>query len=356
VKPGAYVAAALAVVALAIAAVALAASAHGQAAGSTLSRASGGWMAARRYLEARGCAVTLVDGPDFAGRGVLVVVFPWQRPEPTRAGWMVERHLARGGTVLFAYSGRPSWAEPEVATALGMGQEASVERPPLHPLRWREWEAAASDLVPDAAAGLAPLRVAAPRGHPTPPAGASVLFRDARGRPAVFAFRRSAGRVIVVPAAAFDNAGIEEGGNAGLLESLARTLGTEWAFDEYHHGLAAAPAGGESAGVGRAVDVFLLQLALVYALAVLAVSRRFGPPWREPPVVAGSTGSFLRGVGSLHHRLGHHAVAAGLLVARARQLQPRLDLPDVAPWDRDAEGFLRLAQEIGRTQSGEEKP
>ena len=355
-KPGAYVAVAIAVVALAIAAVALAASAHEQAAGSTLSRAASGWMAARRYLEARGCAVTLADSPAFEGRGVLVVVFPWQRPEPTRAGAMVERHLARGGTVLFAYSGRASWAEPEVAAALGMGHAASTDRPPLHPLRWREWEMATSELASDAAAGLAPLRVPTPRRHPTPPAGATVLFRDPEGRPAVFAFRRFAGRVFVVPAGAFDNAGIEEGGNAGLLESLARTLGTDWTFDEYHHGLAAAPAGGRSAGVGRAVDLFLLQLALVYALAVLAVSRRFGPPWREPLVVAGSTGSFLRGVGSLHHRLGHHAAAAGLIVSRARQLHPRLDVPDVAPRDRGPEGFLLLAREIGRMQSGEEKP
>jgi len=71
-------------------------------------------------------------------------------------------------------------------------------------------------------------------------------------------------------------------------------------------------------------------------------------------VVTGSTTSFLRGVGALHHRLGHHRDAGEALVARARQLHPRLELPDAGGGHAGAEGFLRLAQAVGRAQSGEE--
>ena len=88
---------------------------------------------------------------------------------------------------------------------------------------------------------------------------------------------------------------------------------------------------------------------------MLAVVRRFGPPWREPPVVAGSTASFLRGVGALHHRLGHHDAAAALLVERSRQLYPRLAIPEPMPETRGGVTLLQLAQALGKAQSGEEK-
>ena len=348
-------ASALAVAALATAAVLVAASAHEQAAGSTLSRAAAGWMAARRYLEARGARVTLVDSDTAQAAGALAVVFPWQRADARSAGPpLVDDHAARGGTVIFAYSGKPSPDESEVAARLGMRYQESAEQPPLHPLRWREHQMATSELTAEGSPALPSLRVPTPRSLPAAPVPAHVLFRDEGGRAVVFWYPWRAGRVVALPAGLFDNAGLDEAGNAHFLESLAAGLGPEWAFDEFHHGLRGAGEVEEGGAAGRAFDLFLLQLALVYALAVVAVSRRFGPPWREPPVVTGSTATFLRGVGTLHHRLGHHRDAGQALVARARQLHPRLAIPGAGGGHAGADGFLRLAQAVGRAQSGEE--
>jgi hypothetical protein len=356
VRARTWVAVALAVAVLSAGAVLLAAAAHEPAAGSTLSRAAGGWMAARRYLEARGAQVTLVDSVSASTTGVLAIVFPWQRADFGRPAWsFVDDHAGRGGTVIFAYSGRPDPEESDVASRLGMTGKEGVDEPPLHPLRWREYRMAVSALTAaEGSPGVAPLRVATPRVLPTAPVGAHVLFRDERGRAAVFWYPWRQGRVVALPARLFDNAGLEDAGNADFLESLGAGLGPEWSFDEFHHGLASAAAVEADGPGGWALDLFLLQMALVYALAVLAVSRRFGPPWQEPPVVTGSTTSFLRGVGALHHRLGHHRAAGETLVARARQLHPRLELHDAGGGHAGAEGFLRLAQAVGRAQSGEE--
>jgi hypothetical protein len=183
-----------------------------------------------------------------------------------------------------------------------------------------------------------------------------VLFRDGEGRPAVFSYTRWAGRVVVLPASALSNARLTEEGNGDLLESLVTAFGSEWAFDEFHHGLVSPADVATGTAATRALDVVLLQLAFVYALAVLAVSHRFGPAWSEPVVVAGSAASFLRGVGALHHRLGHHRDAARLLVERARQMHPRVALEDApAAGDRADAGLLRLAQDVGRAQSAEER-
>ena len=328
--------------------------APGRVPGSSVSLAPDGWLAARRYLEARGGRVTLLDDESSDARGVLVVVFPWQRFDPSLGLARIRRHLHGGGALVFAYSGRSSWAEPAVAAAIGMGHEEAQAGPPLHPLRWREEAAASSSLAPEAdAAGLAPLRVSKARAWVTPPRGATILFRDEGGRPAAFSYRHGAGRVFAVPASAFSNARIAQDGNADLVESLLRGLGPEWAFDEFHHGLVSGTA--DATASMRALDAFLLQLAFVYVLAVLAVARRFGPAWDEPPVVAGSTASFLRGVGALHHRLGHHRDAAALLVDRVRQLYPRLAVPEPAPDDAGAVELLSLAQGVGRAQTGEER-
>jgi hypothetical protein len=188
-----------------------------------------------------------------------------------------------------------------------------------------------------------------------PPDGAQVLFRDRDGRPAAFSYSRWAGRLVVLPASALSNARIAEDGNGDLLESLVAAFGSEWAFDEFHHGLVSPAAVATGTGATRALDLVLLQLALLYALAVLAVSRRFGPAWSEPRVVAGSAASFLRGVGALHHRLGHHRDAARLLVERARQMHPRVAFDEPEAGAGGDAGLLRLAQAVGRAQSAEER-
>jgi len=320
---------------------------------SVLSRGSGGWLAACRYLEAKGAHATLLDGPpETPGRGVLVVAFPWQTftlDDP--AGW-IHGHLQRGGTLVFAYAGRSfDGAESEVARTLDLAWRER-ERPPLGPFRWRKYAAEEWALVlePSVGAALRPGRIAAPGRVPQAPDGAAVLVRDERGRPLAFAFARGRGRVVVVPADAFSNARVGQPGNADLLETMRQDLGPDWSFDEFHHGLRAAPTPGES-GPQRVLLLYLLQLAFVYVLVVLAVARRFGPSWSDPAAASGSAASFLLGLGMLHQRLGHHREAARLLVARARELDARLSLPDA---DAGAD-LLDLARRVGRAQSGRGK-
>ena len=73
----------------------------------TIGAGAAGWLAARKYLEARGAKVTLWREPldRFSGKGVLVVAFPCQHGQMVDASDAIEAHLQRGGTVVLAWSG-----------------------------------------------------------------------------------------------------------------------------------------------------------------------------------------------------------------------------------------------------------
>jgi len=343
---------------------------RGGSRGSTISRGPGGWLAARRYLQARGARVTLISEPlaryvqeqsvepggptepleplalrdrsargdprqpvdplqprRQAGPGVLALVFPWQAQAAGDLEEPIEAHLRRGGDVVLAYSGEAAGAE-RLLDAWQWDRDGEV---PLVPWRWwsfthREWQLRPAPGVPGAGGGGGqPLRVWAPRALPQVGPAATVLFTTPAGKPAVAVYRYHGGRVVVMPADALSNARLGEAGNADLLETLLHNLGPRWAFDEVHHGLVTAPAA--SGPLGRAADLLLAHLVLLYLLAVLALARRQGPAWREPATVAGSAATFLLGMGALHHRLGHHAEAARLLLRRARELDRSLQLP-----------------------------
>jgi hypothetical protein len=333
----------------------------GEARGSVLSRGPNGWLAARKYLEARGVKVALLDGPldGFKGRGVLVSSFPWQTGVSAEAGDQLEAHLRRGGSVVLAYSGEMGNAG-EIVAFEGLGLRLGETRKAvLNPLRWRrfareEWDLRpAGDLAKDLAGGE-PVRVWAPRWTPAMPKEARVILRSPRGGPAGAVLKRYEGRLWLVPADVFANSRLVNPGNADLLETLRRRLGDDWTFDEYHHGLA-GPRPVESAALGRTLDLVLLHLAVLYVVALLTLSRRFGPAWSEPPVVTGSAGSFLLGLGALHNRLGHHAGAAARLLERARELDRNLVLPP--DLDRRAAGagpreLVELAREVARLRAG----
>jgi hypothetical protein len=324
---------------------------HEPADASVLSHGSGGWLAARRYLEEKGSRVTLLDhGLDSPlGPGVLVVAFPWQQLPLDDVERGLDLHLQAGGDVVFAYSGnRMDDVESAVLEALDLEWRGPAERPPLHPLRWRRYASEERLLTPEPAAAGRPLRIAAPRRVPRAPREADVIARDAAG-PAVFSFPRWRGRVVVLPADAFSNARIAEPGNADLLETLRQTLAGPWIFDEFHHGLR-APLAAAQAMPQHIFLLYLGQIAFVYALIVLAVVHRFGPAWREPAASTGSAATFLLGLGALHHRLGHAREAARLLRSRAQELDPRLVLP--AETGDGPEAFLQFARRVGRAQAG----
>lgn len=299
----------------------------GEAQGSSISRGASGWLAARRYLEARGAKVTLWREPldRFSGSGALVVAFPWQHGTMIDASNAIEAHLQRGGDVVLAWSGGSAngW-EQVVLEEMGLTPD-EVRKAPLNPFAWRKFVREEWTLPsPDGGRGV---RVWAPRQMPGLPEKPEVLYRTPSGRPAIVRLPRHKGSLWLLPTDALANARLGEAGNADLLEILLARLGPQWTFDEYHHGLVAVEAEGDET-FERILDLVLIHLAILYGLAVLTLSRRFGPPWKEPPVVTGSVGSFLVGLGLLHHRLRHHREAAQRLLERTRELSPDLPIPE----------------------------
>ncbi len=347
------------------------------AAGSTLSRDAGGWFAARRYLEARGASVHLHDGPlarpgssdspeEPAARrrasapgaeGVLVLAFPWQQAAGGDELEALGEILRDGGTILLAYSGDVlQFQELQVFEALGLATATVREPPPLAPARWwsyhrESWRLAGGDGLPD----RPELMVGAFRLAPEAPEGARILLRGgAEDSPLAFDYPLHRGRVVVMPAGIFSNAWIREADNADFLETLLGWLGPEWSFDEYHHGLTGAGASPVAAS-RFAWDLFSAHLILIYLLGLAALGRRFGPAWSETTAAAGSTASFLRHLGALHHRLRHHSQAAKLLLERSQALDPNLALNAEAAGAgdvRDGRRLLELARGVARAQKG----
>lgn len=329
---------------------------QGEADSSSLSRTPGGWLAARRYLEEMGTRVVLVDHDldEPVGAGVLVLAFPWQRGslDLDEAWEGVENHLRGGGSIVIAYTERPEPMQTALLARLGLGFDERRPRPPLDPRAWRAYAKEEWVLMAPPPAAMREVRVSALREVPRPPTGATVLLHDGQQRANAFVFPRHRGRVMVMPAEAFANVRVANPGNADFLESLRQDLGGPWWFDEYHHGLRAAPGPAQS-GPQRALLLYVLQVGLVYALCAFAVVRRFGPAWREEVASGGSAATFLVGLGALHDRLGHHREAARLMVARAQELDPRVRLAGAEA--RDGKELLALARRVGGLQKGRGK-
>lgn len=328
--------------------------------GSVLAREPGGWLGARRLLETAGAAVELLDGPlvpagptdPAGGDSVLALVFPWQHHRHENPLAAVETHLRRGGVVILAYSARrPAFEQWARLAELGLTQDKGRPEPPLWPLAWRrhaeeEWTLRG---LPEALAGMAP-RVTALSLVPKMPADGVALFQNEAGLPVAFEYPRFRGRVVVFPAELLSNARVGDPGNREWLAALAGSLPTRWAFDEYHHGLVAFDAPARSPGVEGFFDLYLGQLVLLYVLGILAVARRFGPPWREEPAMSGSVSTFLAELGTLHARLRHHEDAAEVLLERAARLDDRARLPRPPGRAETTAAFLERARRIGGLQ------
>jgi hypothetical protein len=335
----------------------------GAAAASALSASPKGLLAARTYLERRGSRVSLLDRPleQLPGRNAkarsLVLAFPWQGFASREDLDALRQRLVAGDSIVFAYSGQTSraLAEGSVAEALGLDFEKTRGEPPLSPLRWYRFARQEWSLAPGkgfAPPSAVPVVIGAPDRVPKAPADAEVFYRGEKDLPAVFSYARARGRVIVLPADALSNARLGNPGNADLLESLRVALGQDVAFDEYHHGLAAADA---AAATGNAanVDLLVLQLVLLYLVLAWALGKRFGPAWEEPPELAGSAEAFLLGLGALHHELRHAAPACIRLLDDAEMLDPRVQAPaglrQIA-FDAGEDAFLDVARAVARLQ------
>jgi hypothetical protein len=323
-----------------------------RASSSALSVGSRGLFLARRYLEERGLEVTLLDRPltEAEPSEVLVLAFPWQRGATGSEQTGIQQHLLRGGTLLLGYSGDgESWTEQDAMDWLGLSWSKLREAAPLGFSAWRNHANEEWSLGPAEGLEALPLRVSALSRAPQAPVEARVLYEGPGGEPLVFAFSSLNGRVVALPAEVFSNARLKEPGNADLLETLVISLGAKWSFDEYHHGLSGALTD-EQQQPRFAFDLFLLHLGILYVLAVWRLARSFGPVWSERPVVSGSTRTFLLGLGSLHDRLGHHREAADLMLRRARELQPRMELPE-AGFARTGDELVELGARVARGQA-----
>ena len=317
--------------ALAVVAGMVIASAGGGAGPSSLAKGPEGWLAARRYLEARGGAAQVLDLPFAADRvgPLLVTALPWSRRDFATDHQPLRRWVHSGGRLMVAYAGRRDrFEEEELLDAFGIGTAKARRDPPWGPLAWRRWADEEWSLEPAAPGETGrPLIVQARDRLPSTPRGAQVLYRRPdTGAAVVWSLPVGQGRLVLLPADALTNARLSQPGNADLLETLIGWLGDRWTFDEYHHGFV-APEAVASLAPPLAFDLFALHLGLLYLLAVVALARRFGPAWREPPARSGSAGAFLLGLGRLHDRLGHHAPAAERLLARVQELEPHLALP-----------------------------
>ena len=327
---------------------------------SSLSRSSVGWLAARRYWEASGARVTLL-GRSLAQQrpeGTLVLTFPEEGFRDKEDFDAIGHELSRGRTLLLAFSGEGRYPlERLLWERVGAPLKQVRRDPPLSPRGWYRFATEVWNLKADSAAGtVRDVRVRAPRWAPEPPAGSQVLFRAPDGTPMIFQFTRRGGRVLALPADTLSNGRVETPGNADLLETLRVALGPALTFDEFHHGFSV----GSSVRTASSVvpfDLLLLQLSLLYLLAVWALARRFGTAWKETPARAGSTAAFFVGLAARHRRLGHFRPAAELLVSRIRQLDASVSFPsDIDPGVvTDERSFLEFSQRVSLLASTHEE-
>ncbi|MDY7096097.1 MAG: hypothetical protein SX243_24245 [Acidobacteriota bacterium] len=364
---------------------------QGGAGGSSLNFGSEGWRATRAYLEAEGKTVELWDSPpadpsadlpadsttedpeelvEPAAGAVLVTVFPWGRSALPLETF--QDHLRDGGVLLVGYSGdRPGLYEGLLMDLLELDYERTRPKPPLAPMAWRRHVDAEQWLHPATLGAttesrseprlgdVQPVKIRALDYAPIPPGDAQQLYLDDGGRALVFSYALLDGRVVMLPAEALSNGRLSEAGNGDLLASLAASFGETWAFDERGHGLLPAEAGVQTLPP-LSFDLLPLHLALLYALAVWALARRFGPAWREPRDRGSAAGDFLFALGRLHHQMEHHPTAARLLLERRQALDPRIEIPPTlhrrAEEVAEGQGLVALAGDLARWSHRRPRP
>lgn len=325
---------------------------------SSLSPSATGWSAVRHYLAARQTPVEIIDQPlsDVASGGTWVLTLPWSRPLSDDDLEALAQHLRQGGDVVLAYSGDGGHLEEElILRQLGLELTPLRSTPPLNPWQWWRYRSQAWRLLPEGQEPVAEgetvgLEMEGITWAPRPSASGRVLYRHGeRSLPLIFEIDHQRGRVVLLPRHVLANGRLRTADNLFLLEELRQRLAAPWRFDEFHHGWQ-RPGEATFSSVGQAWDMFVIHLLVIYGLAVLALIRRLGPPWRQQPVVAGSAADYLRGVGSLHDQLGHHGAAARWMLQRAQDLDPQFDPRGIDLEIKDGPGLVALGQEISRRQ------
>ncbi|HEX4744172.1 MAG TPA: DUF4350 domain-containing protein [Candidatus Limnocylindria bacterium] len=258
----------------------------------------GGVSVLRRYLEANGVRTTSLQSDRFAVPEDVDAVFVLGATDEIAPADLaaLREHVRRGGTLVVASD--LALTERSLLAAFGIRRAGTTVRPGEH-------EVASIALA-------APLvrRITVDVGIAFDP-GTSGEIIASDGRSAfVVSSREGAGRIFAVGTLApFLNGTIGSADNARLALALAGAAlpGRIVAFDEFHHGVRAAP---DALGVltgswsGRA-----LLLAGAFGLAFLAVTgRRLGPPLPLDPRPPRSSLEYVRGFAGLVRRSGHREI------------------------------------------------
>ena len=286
----------------------------------------GGVSVLRRYLEANGMRTTSLQSDRFGIPDEVHTVFVLGATDEIAPADLAafRDHVRRGGTLVVASD--LALTERSLLAAFGIRRAGTTVRPGEH-------EVASIALA-------APLvrRISVDVGIALDP-GTSGAILASDGRSAlVVSSREGAGRIFAVGTLApFLNGTIGTADNARLSLALAGAAvpGRIVAFDEFHHGVRAAP---DALGVltgswsGRA-----LLLAGAFGLAFLAVTgRRLGPPLPLDPRPPRSSLEYVRGFAGLVRRSGHREIARRrardelrLGLARQTGLDPATPFDDV---------------------------
>lgn len=325
---------------------------------STLGR---GFYAAFHYLQRQAAPVisweqeldSLPETP-----GLLIIASPITTAFTRNDGYAVKGWLSRGGNLILLHSGgTPTPGETALFDAFKLHAAQIRHEAPWAFPQWIEWKRAEQTLEP-----------AGESVHPHPrakigtyaiqnPGEARVLYQDAEGTPAVFAFGMARGDIVVINnSSILSNRLLREGSNLEFLEELLEEFtpaGGAVYFDEWHHGHRAASAEARRSILGP-FEMLALHLAFLYLVAVWTLSRPFGPRPEAAPGHAGSTSRWLLSLASLHRRNSHAEQAGQLLLKSARQLarSRHKTLPDDLPehFSGGDQQLLALAQTIGRWQ------
>lgn len=286
----------------------------------------GGVTVMRRYLEANGVRTTSLQSDRFVIPEAVHTVFVLGATEEIGPADLAafREHVRRGGTLVIASD--LGLTERTLLAAFGIRRAGATVRPGEH------------EVASIALAAPVVRRIVVDVGIALDPGTAgAVLASDGRNAIVVMTGDGSGTIVAVGSLAPFLNGTIGAADNARLTLALAGAAlpGRVVAFDEFHHGVRAAPdALGLLTGSwsGRA-----LLLAGALGLAFLAVTgRRLGPPLPLDPRPPRSSLEYVRGFGGLLRRSGHREIPRRrareelrLGLARQSGLDPGTSFDDV---------------------------
>lgn len=258
----------------------------------------GGTTVLRRYLEANGVRTTSLQSDRFVIPAEVDAVFILGATEEIGPAELTvfREHVRAGGTLVVASD--LALTERSLLGAFGIRRAGATVRPGEHEVASI---ALAAPLVRRIFVDVGIALDASP--------GGVTIASDGRAA-IVAATREGPGSVYAVGTLApFLNGTIGSADNARLALALAGAAlpGRVVAFDEFHHGIRAAPdplAVLTGSWPGRA-----LILAGALTLAFLAVTgRRLGPPLPLDPRPPRSSLEYVRGFGGLVRRSGHREI------------------------------------------------